>query len=791
VAVSASVARGRDGGIGRIMGALVDTTHLKHTEAALDTIEKRLARTMRGTRDGVWELDIRGNSAWFGPRFEELLGYGTGELELSRARFDGLMHPDYRARVADIIDNHLYKDTPCDVETRVQHRAGHYEWVRLRAQAERDALGNPLWLAGSMQLITDRKLAEQAALDARLAAEAANRAKSNFLANVSHEIRTPMNGVIGMSQILAETALDATQREYVDIIRGSAQALLSLINDVLDLSKIEAGRLELECVTFDLRDVIYETVAVLALQSAAKGLELVVDVAHIPVLSRGDPGRLRQIIMNLIGNAIKFTHEGHIVLSASACTSTAGSPQLRIEVTDTGIGIPVDRQDRLFKTFSQIDSSTTRHYGGTGLGLSIVKRLAELMGGDVGVVSRVGRGSTFWVTIAIENLPEQPGFEPVGRGRRILIVDDLAAVRESIAAKLNFYEFDTLTAASVEEALGVLDTEAVDLVLADELMPGRGGLELLSALRAEPRHAMLPFVLMSLFGTEHELDRWPHRPDAVGFKPIRGSKLVSLLMSVLTGDAPPLAAPVEPTARAPSYGGRRILLVEDNPVNQRVAQRMLHKLALDVTLANNGAEALERLQESSYDAILMDYQMPVMDGFTATRRIREREATEDAGRHVPIIALTANVMTEDRENCMAAGMDAHLGKPLEPSKLADCLGRYLKDTIASDVDLVALKELTGGDAEFERELIDTFVSSGDKCLAEIVAALRISDVDTIGKRAHALKGASANIHAHTLSTAASNLENAARSNSLVELDGLVRQLTERLHAVNAQLIKAS
>jgi PAS domain S-box-containing protein len=791
LAETATVTRGRDGGIGRIVGALVDTTHLKHTEAALDTIEKRLARTMRGTRDGVWELDIRGNSAWFGPRFEELLGYATGELELSRARFDELIHPEYRALVSDTIDNHLYKDTPCDVETRVHHRDGHYEWVRLRAQAERDSLGNALWLAGSMQLITDRKLAEQAALDARLAAEAANRAKSNFLANVSHEIRTPMNGVIGMSQMLSETALDPTQREYVDIIRGSAQALLSLINDVLDLSKIEAGRLELECVQFDLRDVIYETVAVLALQAAEKGLELVVDIAHIPVLSRGDPGRLRQIILNLIGNAIKFTHEGHIVLSATACTSTAGVTQLRIEVTDTGIGIPVDRQDRLFKTFSQVDSSTTRHYGGTGLGLSIVKRLAELMGGDVGVVSRVGRGSTFWVTVAIEHLPEQPVFKPVGEDRRILIVDDIGAVRESLATKLRFYQFVPLTAASVEEALRILDAQAVDLVLADEWMPEHGGLELLGALRADPRHAKLPFVLMSLFGTEHDVDRWSHRPDVVGFKPMRGSKLVDLLMGALTGEAPQRCAPEVPVTPVATYRGRRILLVEDNPVNQRIAQRMLQKLALDVTLANNGAEALERLQEASFDAILMDCQMPVMDGFTATRRIREREAAEDIGRHMPIIALTANVMTEDRENCIAAGMDAHLGKPLEPSKLADCLGRYLKEDSNVEVDLAALKELTGGDAEFERELIDTFVSSGDQCLAEIVAALRTSDVDTIGKRAHALKGASANIHAHTLSTAASNLENAARSNSLMELEGLVRQLTERLNAVNAQLIKAS
>ena len=441
----ASVGYRSDGSIGRITGAIMDITDVKRTEAALELSQKRLARSVLATQDGLWELDLVAGKSWFGARFEEMLGYAPDELNASREDLKTvLIHPEDREPRRLAYESCLRDDSSYDIEIRLKHKAGHYEWVRSRAQVERDAGGRPVWLAGSVQLITERKLAEKATLEAKLAAEAANRAKSSFLANVSHEIRTPMNGVIGMAQLLADTRLDTAQREYLDIIRGSAEALLSLINDVLDLSKIEAGRMDLEEVEFRFRDVIFESIAGIALQSATKGIELVVDVdPSVPHLLRGDPGRLRQILLNLTGNAAKFTHEGAVTLSVSVSPCAAGQLNLRIEVSDTGIGIAADRLDRLFQSFSQIDSSTTRLYGGTGLGLSIVKRLAELMGGEVGVQSELGRGSTFWVTVSLRAGADQGFDEPIGRGRRVLLVDDLEASRHSLHRRLTHFGFES------------------------------------------------------------------------------------------------------------------------------------------------------------------------------------------------------------------------------------------------------------------------------------------------------------------------------------------------------------
>ncbi len=532
--------------------------------------------------------------------------------------------------------------------------------------------------------------------EARAAAEAAAVAKGQFLANMSHEIRTPMNGIIGMLDLLGTTPLSARQRDFVDTINHSADTLLTVINDILDFSKIDAGKLDLETVDFDVRSTVEEVVHLLAEPAQVKGLELACLVYHdVPTAVRGDPARLRQILTNLLSNAVKFTERGEVVVRVTAVEDTAADVLVRCEVSDTGIGISPEARARLFESFTQADASTTRRYGGTGLGLAIAKHLARLMGGEIGVESEPGRGSTFWFTARLaKRLPgEAPVVSPVAlRGLRVLVVDDNATNRAIVRQQLAGWGVRSEAVDGGPAALARLRVAAgeglpFDLVLLDLQMPGMDGLELARAIKADPALVAPRLVLLTSVGfDQHAVEARQIGIAAYLTKPVRQSHLYDCLVTVMSGSpgtaaAPAATAPGAVPPPAPVGAPReeddqrpRVLVAEDNAVNQKVAAHLLGARGLRVDLVSDGRQALDALARDSYRLVFMDCQMPVMDGYETTAAIR---AGENGDRHVPVIAMTAGALASDREKCLAAGMDDYIAKPITSAALDRLLARWL------------------------------------------------------------------------------------------------------------------
>jgi two-component system sensor histidine kinase/response regulator len=779
----------------RMMGVTWDVTkevlhaaELESKAAQESALIERLNVTTKAAGIAPWEFDIKSDCfSWHGTRppcfgmdHVPLKDYFRTLATIVLPEDRGILLETPRKAIADKLDFYDYVFRVRGIDGEIHHMQNY-------ARIMRDEQGQVRYIVGVTWDVTrDVQMTEM--LKSRADdAHAASRAKSHFLANVSHEIRTPMNGIIGMTGLLLDTRLDRTQRDYAETIRSSADSLLTVLNDILDFSKIEAGKLELESIELDLRANVEDVGSAMAFQAATKGLELIVNVEpQITGRVLGDPQRLRQCLVNLVSNAIKFTQDGEIVIEVRDRTG-GGQPLTYFEVRDTGIGIAEKTLDTLFQPFVQADSSTTRHFGGTGLGLSIVRRLVELMGGEIGVSSEVGVGSRFFFTLP---LMPAPTIAPERRvrneaGGRILIVDDNATNQRVLGAQLVHGGYSVTTVSSGIAALDELQSGTAmdhpfDMVITDFQMPDMDGAMLGQRIIQMRELANTRLVMLT------SLDRHDDTPRlaALGFaayltKPVRVRELIDAVARVMSGSPRQWQMDTQPMitlnmlSQPPVQQGfaGHVLLVEDNFVNQKVAVRFLERLGCTVEVASNGAEGVAACQQGQFDIVLMDLQMPVMDGMTATRKIRESETSS----HTPIIALTANAMTGDRELCEAAGMDGYLTKPIEVERLRNILAKFglektdaaIAGSVAADlpdqgltapVDLREFQSVTEGDQSFAQELVAAFVASGERQLAEMAAAVVQNDRAALAKAAHQFKGACANMHAQALKSLAEHME---------------------------------
>jgi PAS domain S-box-containing protein len=828
------------GGVGYDVTFARDITERKRVEEDLREGRERLDFVLKSAEVGAWDWDMVRDLATWDETLARLLRLPEGVLSGPWETFDAQIHPDDYALVNAAVNNVVENGGAYEVEYRVLRPDGGIGYVAERGRLSHDEDGTPVRLSGVTWDVTRRREMEESlrlakdeaeaasrelevaahrANELALEAGAANAAKSAFLANMSHEIRTPMNGVIGMTTLLLDTALDKEQRDYALTVENSAEALLNVINDILDFSKIEAGKLDLETLDFDLRGTVEDTCDLPAMHAAGKGLELTALVEpEVPSALRGDPGRLRQVITNLLGNAIKFTEQGEVAVSVGLLAESEAGVTLRFEVRDTGIGISPELCDQLFEAFTQADASTTRKYGGTGLGLTISRRLVELMGGKIGVDSTPGAGSTFWFTARFERQDAdhlQTSDEAVLvdiQGVRVLAVDDNRTNRRVVAGMLDAWGCRHVEVDGAGAALGALRDacaagDPFRVVILDMMMPDMDGEELGAAIKNDPLLASSDLIMMTSMGARGDAGRL----EALGFaayltKPVKQSQLFDCLMVVLhrRDRAQPEVAPRIVTRHALAERTKRnvrILLAEDNPVNRQVALRTLEKMGYRADAAVNGTEAVEALGRRRYDVVLMDVQMPEMDGMEATRMVRD-PGSNVLDHAVPIVALTAHARPEDRAACLAAGMDDYLSKPIRPEQLADVLARWTRrdngaelavglpirsQTAAPEAadsapvfDERVLLHLLGGDRAAVAEIMSEYVADAPRQVTALREALAVGDPEVVRRSAHTLKGASANVGAETVRGVAYRLELVAGTGSLAEGEELMATLETEL-----------
>ncbi len=804
--------RDDNGEIIRVVGIAEDITGRKLAEDRLRESEERLKISLEGAGDATWDWNIATNEVVFSERWSEMLGYAKEEIKGDYSEWENRVHPDDKPRVEASRKAYFAGDLPTySNEYRLRCKDGSWKWVLSRGMlAGRDAEGNPLRLAGTFTDISRIKKAEAELVRAKDMAEAANRAKGKFLANTSHEIRTPMNGVIGMTGLLLGTTLSPEQRRYAEVADASAKSLLELINDILDFSKIEAGKLKVSTLDFNLRALMDDFATIMSGRVGEKPLEFVCTMApEVPALLRGDAGRLRQVLVNLAGNAIKFTHNGEVVVRANLIAETDEKAVVRFSVRDTGIGIPPQKQYLLFNSFTQVDSSTTREYGGTGLGLAISKQLVELMGGEIGVQSEEGKGSEFWFTVPLAKQAESqlPDFPAVRvQGAKILVVSDNTASRESLTEQMQSWGAQVISAEDGATALVHLREAAnagdpVAVAVLDLKMATMDGETLGRVIVADDKLKATQLVLITAMGERGEAQRFKE----IGFaayltKPIRQSDLFDCLAVILCGEQPQMKRTLitRHSLREARRGKVRILLVEDNPTNQEVANGILQRLGWQSDVVSNGKQAVQVLESRHYDLVLMDLQMPEMDGYEATRRIRDPQSAV-LDHNIPIIAVTADAMVEDAAKCLAGGMNDYISKPIDPAVLAEVVEKWLARKIhhapgqvlagspartTTPPDLVGAVRILNrevflqrmmGDEEFARSVAARFLEDLPELVTVLKQCVAQQDLASICKQAHKIKGSAANVGGEALKDVALEMEKAGKAG---DLDGVVGRIPE-------------